>query len=243
MIVVVYRAPFGLRRSCSGQVVVGHDRRATRLARAGRSPTVGSEPDLVPRRTPLLPYRTAHQVPRTPCTVGRGCGGRNSVSHRLCPGGRRGPITRVPDSVRSAVGRRASPPPVDQRPRLAPRHTGGEPAMKHDTDNSGQPTLWGETTLEPGRPARGGMGLHVNTARLRKPASCGRLMRSPITSASPSRPSTAGAQAGTDRLVSVSANTCVGARRRSSPGLSSSSVSVDGPGPAERAGTVVPAMR
>lgn len=22
--------------------------------------------------------------------------------------------------------------------------------MKHDTDNSGQPTLWGETTLEPG---------------------------------------------------------------------------------------------
>ena len=85
--------------------------------------------------------------------------------------------------------------------------------MKNDTNNSLQPTLW-EDTPKHGLPAPALGGPHVSTVRPLTLASCGRSTSSPTTSASRSRPSTAGARAATDRLVFASASTCAGARRR-----------------------------
>ena len=70
-------------------------------------------------------------------------------------------------------------PPVDKRRRLAPRHTGGEPAMQNDTDGSAQPTLWGEVP-QPRAPGARSPMVCAGTRRLRKSANSGRSTRSPL---------------------------------------------------------------
>ena len=166
-----------------------------------------------PRAARGRPNIPTHQVPRTPCIVGPSFGGRNSGKSPL-----RARVTgRTPTLEASESSDQRSIhvllPPVDKRRRLAPRQIGGETATQNDTDSSAQPTLWGEVPQlrAPGARSR---GVCAGTKRLRKSASCGRLTRSPTTSAFRSRPSTAGERADTGRPASVSATTCAGAHRR-----------------------------